>query len=709
MVVPTRTSPLPPMHITGFRGGRAVVTCQACCIDMEMDDIGGARSCCGRSVCRQCFTADCESCGLAFTGRSTLSAGVNGEVTRDIASFARSGIPTYEEYAHGDACVIEEAPWGRHCAACQVDLQPEGSSWRICRCGAVRCLACARWPCSECAVQDMASRDAAPNGDERAGQRDPSAVNGLEPSAEDEGLVNEHTNLEDPIELTPEQAARRRDQMASDHAEAQKRKRAHTREQAKRQTKEGLRPPRCRGAKRAVTFCSCNPTAASSFQDELEHGQTLGTADRIMVQEHGLGAEECEAAKTRLRKAGWDAVFDQAYIKHTNYGGGVAILAKSTAGIRPIRLAGGIADSEIDLLKGRFVCGITSDFGGIVCGSVYGISGLPIHLQYRLWRAIAIQLRIIGLPFVLAGDWQITPHEMRASGYHTLLGAEIIAPDTPTNIVTLRTIDYFVVSRPIAQHVQSITVAVGTRFSPHAPVVMTVQGQRSLGTVQRIVQPRILNVSRPIGPMAPGYRVAWEQWHQEDGVADGQPQAASPTGMEGLTDQWFAGAEAELLTTYGIARGDDEPHYSGIGKPVRMVEGTAGPSMRETPSATGLLGHRLAWAARALHLVNRWGHLFGRCDNTATACTQRQRRRAEDLIRAHGHRAIAFLKERRSASTDDDTVELEGVLTSALRLLAQLVRRSHRRQPLMDEWSKGRHERQKAHFGDMEAKVAWGH
>ncbi len=41
---------------------------------------------------------------------------------------ARDDIPTYGEYTHGGDWQDSEAPCGRHCAACQADLQREGSS-----------------------------------------------------------------------------------------------------------------------------------------------------------------------------------------------------------------------------------------------------------------------------------------------------------------------------------------------------------------------------------------------------------------------------------------------------------------------------------------------------------------------------------------------------------------------------------------------------
>ncbi len=274
-----------------------------------------------------------------------------------------------------------------------------------------------------------------------------------------------------------------------------------------------------------------------------------------MVQEHCLDQESCDRITDKMRDKGWDVVAKEAYVKNTGRGGGVAVMVSERAGVRPIKLIENIYGAELDILHGRFVCGITSDLGGIVVATCYGMSGLSVAEQLRLWKAVAVQLRCLGLPFVIGGDWQITPQQMSETGFQGILGASIVAPSEPTNLVTMRTIDFFVVSSCLVPMIEGVEVLKGLRFSPHAPVELRLKGCRSLGLMRRIVQPKPLEVHKPIGPMPAGMKVDWSSWAPR-GQPDDEDNCKERAAVTNLDiDQWFAGAEAELLTMFGVRAG----------------------------------------------------------------------------------------------------------------------------------------------------------
>ena len=56
--------------------------------------------------------------------------------------------------------------------------------------------------------------------------------------------------------------------------------------------------------------------------------------------------------------------------------------------------------------------------GGVLLGTVYlhdGI-GLAADLNINLLQAIAGYVKAVGLPYILSGDWNVTPAELENSG-----------------------------------------------------------------------------------------------------------------------------------------------------------------------------------------------------------------------------------------------------------------------------------------------------
>ncbi len=152
--------------------------------------------------------------------------------------------------------------------------------------------------------------------------------------------------------------------------EASRRNKARRLEQnnmARQQTRKGLRPPR--GAARNDVIITCaNVTNSGPWEDEMRHGEVLGRADFIGIQEHRLGGEKLEIVAGECMRAGWDIVLDPAYTKDTQLGGGTAALAKDALGIRVWK--GGDQSSQLraDLLHGRFTSGVIDLLGGAFLG-----------------------------------------------------------------------------------------------------------------------------------------------------------------------------------------------------------------------------------------------------------------------------------------------------------------------------------------------------
>ncbi len=180
---------------------------------------------------------------------------------------------------------------------------------------------------------------------------------------------------------------------------------------------------------------------------------------------------------------------------------------------------------------------------GLLWVCVYGISGMPLCKQLPLWRAIAGRLNVLGKPYVMCGDWQVEPEDMRRSGLLALINGVIIAPSSATNVLTGRVIDYFVVSPSLVSSSLTAEALTSCRFIPHLPVCMRISLKVSRAAVRGFALPRPLPAEVPVGPQRPGISVSWEGWAARSGCDSASTPTA--TSIAHATKVWFAGYEAE--------------------------------------------------------------------------------------------------------------------------------------------------------------------
>ncbi len=437
-------------------------------------------------------------------------------------------------------------------------------------------------------------------------------------------------------------------------------------------------PPRQTGGGQTITLTCANVTKAGPWQEEMRYGSTLNKADYVGVQEHRLTGEAVDMTADLLLRSGWDCIVDTAYLKDVEEGGGTALLARNDAGIRPWRGGKQCAEAMRGLLRGRFTCGIVDLLGGAFIGCFYGISGKPVAVQLQYWKEVATIARAAGLPVILMGDWQATPQEMRSTHFPDLVGAVIVAPDTATNTQSGRVIDYFLVSKDWEHLVQEVHVETGTRLPTHLPVTLRLKGARSLGVARRIAQPKIHSVELPIGPVPAGIGILWDDWLNADCNHDDHVNIDDGD-FNDIVSEWYSGAECELNTRFGHAGNDDEVNYTGLGQESREVECPIGNRRQGTPDDAGIIGHRLNWAARGLHVTRLW--MFERRQRGSDSAT---RQRMLRIVESFGHRATAFLREKIIKMPDDEVSDAIDALRQALQLIASTVRRHHGRPPLLN-------------------------
>ncbi len=211
----------------------------------------------------------------------------------------------------------------------------------------------------------------------------------------------------------------------------------------RRQLAADRRPRRAKPKLGITRFVTANVNSASRAQEEIVHGKVFNAADTVCIQEHKARGQPRERMTTWLRRREWDTVSQDAYIKTKKEGGGTAVITKGE-NLRPL----GDAPAE---LEGRCTLAIAQGDGEYISGSYYGISGAKLKEQIRGWNLLAARLKAIGMPFIIGGDWQVSPAEMASTRIDELLDAAIIAPREATNVKSGNVLDYYLVSRSMAR------------------------------------------------------------------------------------------------------------------------------------------------------------------------------------------------------------------------------------------------------------------
>ncbi len=308
-------------------------------------------------------------------------------------------------YAWDYTTTIENKPTNASamtCASCGIGSRLVRSGWQICRCGLAYCGSCNLSGCEFCGMTSL-----------------PTNIIPIEQQPAEEthmeldDAYTDETALPMPTILTPEGALQRRERIITEHAEALIKARVVARERTKQQIREGRRPRRTRPPDDTTSFASANVTTSLRLKDELVRGGELSKCDFIAVQETGLYGELVGHATDWLRRCRWAGVLDAAYRKHQGHGGGTAVLTRHPAGVRRAAQTNG-------MLKGRLTPTVTQLGKAINFTSFYGISGAPLATQLPLWKELADGLLRVGKPFVVAGDWQRPPQDLKTSGLCTL-------------------------------------------------------------------------------------------------------------------------------------------------------------------------------------------------------------------------------------------------------------------------------------------------
>jgi len=135
-------------------------------------------------------------------------------------------------------------------------------------------------------------------------------------------------------------------------------------------------------------------------------------------------------------------------------------------------------------------------------------------------------------PWVIGGDWQISPQELDDSGFTARVGDTVVAPTVPT--CGKRTLDYFVVSASLSHIVVGAQLVANSGSKPHSAARLVLASGGRARQVRKVRGPRLLR-SLPEGPRGP------------DSPMPPPPTAATLEQLDTAYQAWVTALERQAL------------------------------------------------------------------------------------------------------------------------------------------------------------------
>ena len=111
---------------------------------------------------------------------------------------------------------------------------------------------------------------------------------------------------------------------------------------------------------------------------------------------------------------------------------------------------------------------------------------------------LTIHLSTLRGPWIIAGDWNLSPDVLQASGWLDTVGGSIVAPSDPTCFDNVY--DFFVISNNLRHAVAGVTRIDDIGTVPHYGARLFLKGNTRHKAVRRLSKPRKVQSLLPCGP-----------------------------------------------------------------------------------------------------------------------------------------------------------------------------------------------------------------
>ena len=249
------------------------------------------------------------------------------------------------------------------------------------------------------------------------------------------------------------------------------------------------------------------------------------------------------SAASEARRHGWSPVFTAAHpTSGTSGSGGNVVLTRKGTGIAAMERVG-VRTATQHRLAVAWVDAVVR--GGLYCASVYlrhseGMS----EANQAILEEVAVALQCLGGPWIVAGDWNLSPSVLAHSRWPEMVDGVIFATELPTCNESVY--DYFVVHRSLARAVVGVQRLQDSGLNPHWASRLLLRGDARRYAVRELVKPRKVEAVLPFGPAQSP--LDYSQVKQ---------LAGEPGQLERAMAEWYTLARLEWSQLAGV-----ELHYS---------------------------------------------------------------------------------------------------------------------------------------------------
>ncbi len=281
------------------------------------------------------------------------------------------------------------------------------------------------------------------------------------------------------------------------------------------------------------------------------------SAQVVMVQETKVLARDVPRLSAQAARRGWQTIWSPALPgKGGKARGGVAICAKSPVALsRPPR-------GPSDVIRGRVAAAMIEAPGcrPTVCYCGYlkdGVGANAENLSYLANVGAHWGLQPEGVQKILGADFNFSPQLLAETGFPEDTDSVIVNPGGgATTCRTARSaslIDFFVVSKGMAEGVQSVTVVERSGIKTHAPVLLRFHPRLTSLKALALRKPPVVGTQLLIGPRMPPPN--WEPLVQRLRIITGKAmhggRAAIDDDYQKAFEDWADLAEQELHRATG--------------------------------------------------------------------------------------------------------------------------------------------------------------
>ena len=115
--------------------------------------------------------------------------------------------------------------------------------------------------------------------------------------------------------------------------------------------------------------------------------------------------------------------------------------------------------------------------GGVHFISLYLIDTVGLNEANKLiLEEVTVAVKSLKGPWVIAGDWNLSPETLAASGFLQMIGGALFSPADPT--CNDNRYDFFVVSKALSFAVVGAQRVDGVHMKPHRPVSLLLARRR---------------------------------------------------------------------------------------------------------------------------------------------------------------------------------------------------------------------------------------